>query len=276
MKNNLNKTGVLVDIGGTTVKFGSISSNRDKPLCVFSTPSDSESLLKLIIDNVNSIFEETNIDRKVIISCPGLVTRNGVVKKALYVPLSGVDIKREISLCTKSDVFVENDANVQALGMYEECDLLYMCIGTAIGGAYISSGQVLAGNDGFSCEFGHVGGFGDEKCFCGMLGCLDTVASGRALELAFGEIWWTANTEKVNDILTQVGGDVGKALSRLNVLFNPGQLVLAGRLCQYTSFTTSVYLAFNNSSWDRGSLSFIDDTWYSSIKGGERVLYSMT
>jgi predicted NBD/HSP70 family sugar kinase len=90
-------------------------------------------------------------------------------------------------------VWVENDASAGALGAYtrmrllmdEEApdDIVYVRMTTGIGAGIVNKGHLVNGGHGFAGELGHVsiapgGGFCSA---CGGRGCLETVASNRAL-----------------------------------------------------------------------------------------------
>lgn len=74
---------------------------------------------------------------------------------------------------------LRNDAEAAALGEHvlrgTSDDLVYVGLGTGVGGAVVS-GRTVTGN-----LFGHLGGFGDRPCACASRGCLETVAAGWAL-----------------------------------------------------------------------------------------------
>lgn len=60
-------------------------------------------------------------------------------------------------------------------------DLLGVVVSTGVGGGLIQGGRISAGRTGNAGHIGHVvvpGG--DERCGCGAIGCLETVASGSA------------------------------------------------------------------------------------------------
>ncbi len=81
-----------------------------------------------------------------------------------------------------------NDAEAAALGEWvlrgaiDEA-LVFVGVGTGIGGAVIDRGAVTHGN-----LFGHQGGFGSKPCSCGRVGCLETVAAGWALPESLDEV----------------------------------------------------------------------------------------
>ena len=74
---------------------------------------------------------------------------------------------------------VMNDAEAAALGeavLRSVDDLVYIGIGTGVGGAVVLDGRVAGAN-----LFGHAPGFSADVCSCGAVGCLETVAAGWAL-----------------------------------------------------------------------------------------------
>jgi glucokinase len=89
----------------------------------------------------------------------------------------------------KVETHVINDASAAALGEHRHGagrgvnDLVLFTVGTGIGGGIIADGQVYLGAVGAAGEFGHmtVDAHGP-KCGCGNTGCLEMLASGRAVE----------------------------------------------------------------------------------------------
>ncbi|MCS7252701.1 MAG: ROK family protein [Armatimonadota bacterium] len=85
-------------------------------------------------------------------------------------------------------VVLDNDANAGALGELlfgaakRHRNVLYVNIGTGIGGAIISDGKLVRGENNFAGEIGHIIVVRDGPiCGCGKLGCLEAVASGTGI-----------------------------------------------------------------------------------------------
>jgi glucokinase len=86
-------------------------------------------------------------------------------------------------------VFVDNDANAQALGEYRYGagasfkSLVFMTISTQIGAGVVLDGRLLRGRTGTAGEIGHtiVEASSAELCPCGNRGCLIAHASGVAI-----------------------------------------------------------------------------------------------
>ena len=115
---------------------------------------------------------------------PLAIATPGIVEGARVVAASNlgwfdVDPARELGVGPRADL-VLNDAEAAALGELALRDLtddmVFVSLGTGVGGAVVLDGMVTANN-----LFGHARGFSDMPCVCGRRGCLETVAAGWAL-----------------------------------------------------------------------------------------------
>lgn len=115
--------------------------------------------------------------RALLMAVPGLIADNRVAA-ASNLAWFDVDPAHQLGL-TGPARLVRNDAEAAALGEHAlrgaGPDLLFVGLGTGVGGALVRDGQVV-GN-----LLGHRGGFGARECRCGLVGCLETVAAGWAL-----------------------------------------------------------------------------------------------
>ena len=111
-----------------------------------------------------------------LLAVPGLIVSGRVTASNL----GWVDADPAAQLgCPTPAALVMNDAEAAALGesvLRGGCDLVFVGVGTGVGGAVVIDGRVVAGN-----LFGHAKGFSDAACPCGGRGCLETVAAGWAL-----------------------------------------------------------------------------------------------
>ena len=84
-------------------------------------------------------------------------------------------------------VYVENDANVAALGEYEvnakgSESFVFVTLGTGVGGGVVINGEIFRGFNGVGSEPGHtVINMNGEQCTCGRKGCWEAYASVTAL-----------------------------------------------------------------------------------------------
>jgi predicted NBD/HSP70 family sugar kinase len=116
---------------------------------------------------------------------PGLIV-DGVVAEASNLGWRDIDPVDALGLDGPASLVV-NDAEAAALGEYALRQphapqrLVYVCIGTGIGGAVVDGGRVLRSNLFGHNADGHGTHFGDRLCRCERTGCLETVAAGWAL-----------------------------------------------------------------------------------------------
>ncbi len=121
---------------------------------------------------------------------PGtLAATTRIFSKPPHLPgWDGVDLHRELDAALDVPVYLDNDANLGALG---ECrygigrtydNFVYLKIGTGIGTGIIIDRHVYRGYWGFAGEIGHVIiGEDGPQCDCGIHGCLETLAGADAI-----------------------------------------------------------------------------------------------
>jgi glucokinase len=101
------------------------------------------------------------------------------------------DIVAPLSKRFDVPVYLENDADAAAVG---ECvggaghgfdPVVMLTFGTGIGGAAVVGGQIYRGVQGEHPELGHIPiSAGGPPCYCGIAGCLESMASGTAIGAA--------------------------------------------------------------------------------------------
>lgn len=109
-------------------------------------------------------------------------------------------------------------------------DLLMVTVGTGVGGGAVLGGALYRGSRGFAAEFGHIPVSMDgPRCPCGAHGCLEAVASGRALGRMARE-----RTKEGSAILELAGGDpagiTGELVGKLAAEGDPEALELVAQL----------------------------------------------
>ncbi len=148
-----------------------------------------------------------------------------------------------------ASVYVDNDVNIMALGERtvawpETNDLVFVKVATGIGSGIISGGDLRHGATGAAGDIGHapVSRAPDVPCVCGNRGCLEAVASGRAILAALAAEGKPLATNsdlvaavKSGDVtaiqaLRQAGRDIGEVLSVAVPLLNPSVIVIGGSL----------------------------------------------
>jgi glucokinase len=177
---------VGVDIGGTKIAIVLIDADHRvvDSARTATPPADG------IVDVVASVVSELGAGGYPIgIGAAGLVTPEGVVRAAPN--LSGVnDLALSALIEQRCGVrcVVDNDNTCAALGEWKlgagrgSDHLVYVGLGTGIGGGLVMDGALRRGAHGFAGEIGHMVVAPDgPPCPCGRRGCWERLASGSAL-----------------------------------------------------------------------------------------------
>ncbi|MGJ8720413.1 MAG: ROK family protein [Salinibacterium amurskyense] len=142
---------------------------------------------------------------------------------------------------------VDRDVNILAVGEHrlgwpEYDDAIVLKVGMGIGCGLVLNGRVYHGGRGGAGDLAHSPSGGDDECLCGRVGCLDTVASGRAIArelLASGAAVRTSadivalsdsGHEGVAALLKAAGEHIADSLVDPVALLNPSAVVVGGNI----------------------------------------------
>lgn len=191
-----------IDLGGTNVKYALIDNEG-----VFHfdgiLPSMAEVSAEAVtgqlaeaVSQVKKVAALNGIDLKGVgIGTPGIVDETGRVVVGGAENIRGwenIALADRLEEISGLPVRMGNDANLMGLGETVfgagrgASDVVFITVGTGIGGAVVIGGKLFAGYAGRGTELGHVPLIADgEKCACGSVGCLEHYASASALVRRF-------------------------------------------------------------------------------------------
>lgn len=152
-----------------------------------------------------------------LMAVPGIIAGDRVLA-ASNLGWYDVDPAAELGL-DRQAALLRNDAEAAALGesaLRGGPSLVFVGLGTGVGGAVVTAGPVVAAAN----LLGHTVGFGDAPCPCGRRGCLETVAAG-----------WALPDPLPPDRLPVLAAAVARAI-RLEPLATPRLVVVAGGLAR--------------------------------------------
>ena len=188
---------VGVDVGGTKIAAGVVSPEGELLNEVrYPTENVREQLLSTIAEAIMEVQRDYEIGG-VCLAAPGfiLASENKILSAANLEAIEGVPLKEELNERTGLRITVENDANAAAWGEFrfgagEDVDnLVFVTLGTGVGGGVISHGVLLRGARGMGGELGHITlQPGGPRCGCGNRGCLEALASGTAIRRRAREV----------------------------------------------------------------------------------------
>jgi len=260
-----------VDIGGTKSAVvlgeadGTILARRAEPTQAEAGP---EVILTRLIAMARELIREATHDSRsrlegIGISCGGpLDTKTGLVHSPPNLPgWNAVPVRALFERAFPGlQVVLENDANATALAEWRygagrgTQNMIFLTMGTGIGGGLILDGRLYRGTNDLAGEVGHqtilLNG---PLCGCGKRGCLEALASGpaiarlareslhygrgkRLVEIAGGKpacitAQHVVEAAKERDpfsqnILAEVGTYMGVGLANLIQILNPERIVL--------------------------------------------------
>ncbi|MCK4329557.1 ROK family protein [candidate division WOR-3 bacterium] len=243
-----------IDVGGTYIKAGNVVKGKVKDERKVDTGEPRmlpRTLLKIIVELGGEA---------VGIGMPGLVDCAGRVS---FPPnLSGIEslsIKEFLEGELNIPVFVDNDANMAALGEFKYGagrgveNLIMLTLGTGVGGGIIIDGKVYHGR-GYAGEVGHITINPDGPlCNCSNYGCLEafigsssithraenyvkigikTTLKGHAGKITPKIIEDEANKgdSVAKDVVTEMGIYLGIAISNYCAVLDPEKIIIGGGL----------------------------------------------
>ncbi|MEH0153144.1 ROK family protein [Limibacter armeniacum] len=191
--------------------------------------NDSVSFLDQLCDKINYALAESGIDRKKLLglglAVPGLVNRQTGHSITYFSDLE-LSLKKYMEMKLGVKVEVTNDVNAVTLGEKHfgaAKDLQNVaCINLdwGIGMGLIIGGELYEGKSGLAGELGHIKvEENGDICTCGKIGCLETIASGKAMLKQLKQA--VENGQATNIVKMVENGDIENA--RLNSLIQSVQ-----------------------------------------------------
>lgn len=190
------KYGFGIDLGGTTVKiayFDQLGTMLDKWEIPTVTADGGVRILPDIAASIRGYLDQKGIaDSEILglgIGVPGPVNSKGVVNKCINLGWGVFNIAQALSQQTGFPVKAGNDANVAALGEYwkgggQGCEnMVFVTLGTGVGGGIVVEGRLLHGAHGSGAEIGHLvlERSETEPCNCGKRGCVEQYCSATGI-----------------------------------------------------------------------------------------------
>ncbi|MFW6389334.1 MAG: ROK family protein [Marinilabiliaceae bacterium] len=269
--------GVDMNIHRTQLSIFNSNNERITEIGKFDLELDNDRrTAEILVDEIEKYLKKTGIDRDRIIgtgvSFPGLVDApNG--ENHTYLNFDEKPIASFLQEQLQLPVFVENDAKAVTLAVWRfgvarnQKDVLVLLLDWGIGLGMILNGKLYRGDSGFAGEFSHIPMVENgESCICGKNGCLETVAAGSSLVKRAKEgiiegksslMAHFADEQRLNEVdlatvvdaalkgdqfaihlLSDTGEYLGKGIAILIQLFNPGMIVLGGKMAEAGHFLT--------------------------------------
>ena len=227
---------------------------------------ERDRLLPLLIQ----IIEETLADHtseNIVGICVGIhgVVHENEIRFTPYYNLEGFPLQETLAQHFSLPVFVENEANLSALGektfSFGASNLVNISVHAGIGLGIIMDGRLYTGANGFAGEFGHtIVESQGLPCPCGNRGCLEQYASEAAILRKYSRIKHTekatldelviayqkketAALEAVEDFVIYMAMGINNIVN----IFNPQLIVINSTLTAYLPDVTGrIYARLTN------------------------------
>lgn len=226
-----------------------------------------EAVLATALEEVRAVLAEYGVDQPfgAGVGVPGPVDfdRGISVSPPIMPGWDGYPVRDTVARELGCPAVLDNDVNVLALGEQHAGvartadDFLYVKVGTGIGCGIVVDGELYRGVDGCAGDIGHIRvADSGPVCACGNTGCLEAFSGGAALARdalalarsgrspVLAEILEAHGDLTAADIATAVargdaeavqlikdsGHRIGQVLASLVSFFNPGLVVIGGRI----------------------------------------------
>jgi glucokinase len=252
------KYAIGIDLGGTNLRAALVSEEGEIVRKI--RKSSSEEIFGSLLESIEDVRQSEIVG--IGLGVAGIIDRkNGRVFSSPNLhSVEGIDLTYGIQQKFGVPVFLENDANLAALGEKVSGagknfdNFVLLTLGTGIGGGIIYRGELLD----YSAEVGHMSINSEaEKCPCGNTGCLENYASARAMvakaiamlekggesllkDCCKGSIYKITPEDIYNsalegdtlsrEILREAGKALGVGLATIMNILSPEAIILAGGL----------------------------------------------
>ena len=191
-----------IDIGGTFTRTGLVDNNYN--VSNFRKIETKEIIsndygIDKFLDMIDSVIKESglfteSVDslKAVSIGVPATVNKekNKIISATYLHSLENVDLVEVIKSKFKNiEVFLEKDVNfllykdMYDMQLHNYPIVCGVYFGTGIGNSIYINNEFISGKHGTAGELGHIPVYGNNKiCGCGNVGCIESKASGKALQ----------------------------------------------------------------------------------------------
>jgi len=181
------------------------------------TEQSEEALEAQLVQLVRALLSETGVEEldAIGVGAVGPIDiRAGAIVRPPNLPVERVEVARTLYEAFRTPIYVLNDC---VAACYGEAffgagrglsDLVFVGIGTGIGGGAIVDGHLLLGQSGNAVEIGHlvVDALGRMRCTCGAYGHWEAYCSGAGMP-AFLRTWARERVLKERELEEALGGE---------------------------------------------------------------------
>ena len=232
---------LAIDIGGTMIKYGLVSSDG-KILSTNKIKTEASKGLNNILNKIDNIFKGYKENNPVGIAVSGTGQINGMIGKVIggnpIIPnWIGTNLVKILEEKYNLPAVLENDVNCVALGEKwigagkDLNNFICLTIGTGIGGGIILNNQLFRGENFVAGEFGHtLIKKGEFEQFASTTALIRLVKEKTGKILNGKEIFDLEKKEIVEyqEVISEWIENLTDGLSSIVYCFNPANIILGG------------------------------------------------
>ena len=232
---------LAIDIGGTMIKYGLVSSDG-KILSTNKIKTEASKGLNNILNKIDNIFKGYKENNPVGIAVSGTGQINGMIGKVIggnpIIPnWIGTNLVKILEEKYNLPAVLENDVNCVALGEKwigagkDLSNFICLTIGTGIGGGIILNNQLFRGENFVAGEFGHtLIKKGEFEQFASTTALIRLVKERTGKILNGKEIFDLEKKEIVEyqEVVSEWIENLTDGLSSIVYCFNPANIILGG------------------------------------------------
>jgi len=192
-----------IDVGGTNCRIGVFDEMNlleetrfqadFSQVCLSNSPNVAwQQILNMMEKGIRAALARHDV-HSIGIGFPGFIdpATETIAQSPNLVGLKNVNLAANLSQRLGIKVTLENDANAATFGEYclagqPTGGVIYVGLGTGVGGGLILNGQPYAGQHGTAMEVGHlIVEPNGRPCGCGNLGCLEQYASASGVSISY-------------------------------------------------------------------------------------------
>ncbi len=247
-----------IDLGGTKIEGIILDKHNLRTISRLRVPTEGDQGYQHVLSQIKKLIDMLKEDSgiqpfKIGMGTPGTLDPIlNVMKNCNSTSLNGKNLKADLETQIGITFNLSNDANCFAvaetkMGIIPDkmvgAEVVFgVIMGTGVGGGLVVNGKVIGGRQGIGGEWGH--NFLDESgglCYCGKVGCVETIISGPSLERYYKSISGEALKLKEITMRYREGNDnfaietmerlfhyFGKAISVVINIIDPDAIVIGG------------------------------------------------
>jgi predicted NBD/HSP70 family sugar kinase len=243
--------------GVVTNLYGTILYEVTMPVSSVEFQTYLKTLMETIDELKRNTYDSTYGLIGIGIGVYGILSKQKKIKFATFNSWKDIDLKSIIEEYTGIETYVENEANISALGEHlvftHDENLISLNIGAGVGMGIIIDNKLYTGENGYAGEIGHtIVVPNGKRCVCGNYGCLEKYIAEPAIieqyesltkqKITIDEFIHRYKDHEPNAIktYTEFIDFLSIGINNVSLMFNPKTIVINSKIVESIPETISL------------------------------------